>query len=104
MYQQGCFAGGTVLRLAKDLAGNNKGARVLVVCSEITAVTFRGPSEAHLDSLVGQVLFGDGAAAVIVGSDPNLEIEKPMFEIVYMAQTIVPDSEGAIDGTFVKWG
>ncbi|CAN0875563.1 Chalcone synthase 1 [Linum grandiflorum] len=98
MYQQGCFAGGTVLRLAKDLAENNKGARVLVVCSEITAVTFRGPSDAHLDSLVGQALFGDGAAAVIVGSDPNLEIEKPMFEIVYTAQTILPDSEGAIDG------
>ncbi|KAL8486809.1 hypothetical protein ACS0TY_023024 [Phlomoides rotata] len=60
MYQQGCFAGGTVLRLAKDLAENNAGARVLVVCSEITAVTFRGPSDAHLDSLVGQALFGDG--------------------------------------------
>ncbi|KAL4333412.1 hypothetical protein GQ457_07G016330 [Hibiscus cannabinus] len=39
MYQQGCFAGGTVLRVAKDLAENNKGARVLVVCSEITTVT-----------------------------------------------------------------
>ena len=34
MYQQGCFAGGMVLRLAKDLAENNKGARVLMVCSE----------------------------------------------------------------------
>ncbi|KAI3808453.1 hypothetical protein L1987_24404 [Smallanthus sonchifolius] len=45
MYQQGCFGGGTVLRLAKDLAENNKGARVLVVCSEIiSAVTFRGHS------------------------------------------------------------
>ncbi|KAK8653180.1 hypothetical protein V6N13_127190 [Hibiscus sabdariffa] len=66
MYQQGCFAGGTVLRLAKDLAENNKGARVLVVCSEITAVTLRGPSDTHLDSLVGQALFGDGAAAIII--------------------------------------
>ncbi|TVU06556.1 hypothetical protein EJB05_49779, partial [Eragrostis curvula] len=65
LYQQGCFAGGTVLRVAKDLAENNRGARVLVVCSEITAVTFRGPSESHLDSLVGQALFADGAAAVI---------------------------------------
>ncbi|KAJ8763903.1 hypothetical protein K2173_003685 [Erythroxylum novogranatense] len=97
MYQQGCFAGGTVLRLAKDLAENNKGARVLVVCSEITAVTFRGPSDTHLDSLVGQALFGDGAAAVIVGSDP-LPVEKPMFELVSTAQTILPDSDGAIDG------
>ncbi|KAF6165241.1 hypothetical protein GIB67_030423 [Kingdonia uniflora] len=98
MYQQGCFAGGTVLRLAKDLAENNAGARVLVVCSEITAVTFRGPSDSHLDSLVGQALFGDGAAAVIVGADPDLSVERPLFELVSAGQTILPDSEGAIDG------
>ncbi|WCJ40255.1 Chalcone synthase [Euphorbia peplus] len=98
MYQQGCFAGGTVLRMAKDLAENNKGARVLVVCSEITAVTFRGPSDTHLDSLVGQALFGDGAGALIVGADPDTSIERPLFELVSAAQTILPDSEGAIDG------
>ncbi|KAK3027220.1 hypothetical protein RJ639_041638 [Escallonia herrerae] len=40
MYQQGCFAGGTVFRLAKDLAENNAGARVLVIYSENTVVTF----------------------------------------------------------------
>nr|ABY68457.1 chalcone synthase [Ipomoea batatas]GMD65671.1 chalcone synthase [Ipomoea batatas] len=97
MYQQGCFAGGTVLRLAKDLAENNKGARVLIVCSEITVVTFRGPSETHLDSLVGQALFGDGAAAVIVGADPT-PAEKPLFQLVSAAQTLAPDSCGAIDG------
>ncbi|KAE8653792.1 Chalcone synthase 1 [Hibiscus syriacus] len=68
MYQQGCFAGGTVLRVAKDLAENNK------------------------------ALFGDGAAAVIIGSDPVLQIEKPLFELVSAAQTILPDSDGAIDG------
>ncbi|PNY00475.1 chalcone synthase [Trifolium pratense] len=96
MYQQGCFGGGTVLRLAKDLAENNKGARVLVVCSEVTAIAFCGPSETHLENLVGQALFGDGAAAVIVGSDLLPEIEKPLFEIVKTAQTFVPDSEGAI--------
>ncbi|KEH24518.1 Chalcone synthase 1 [Medicago truncatula] len=98
MYQQGCFAGGTGLRLANDLAENNKGARVLVVCSEVTAVTFRGPSDTHLDSLVGQALFGVRAAALIVGSDPVPEIEKPIFEMVWTSQTIAPDSEGAIDG------
>ncbi|MCL7052135.1 hypothetical protein MKW94_004377 [Papaver nudicaule] len=98
MYQQGCFAGGTVMRLAKDLAENNAGARVLVVCSEITAVTFRGPADTHLDSLVGQALFGDGAGAMIIGADPDMTVERPLFQIVSAAQTILPDSHGAIDG------
>nr|AMQ09637.1 2-pyrone synthase [Gerbera hybrid cultivar]CAA62683.1 chalcone sythase [Gerbera hybrid cultivar] len=96
MYQQGCSAGGMVLRLAKDLAENNKGSRVLVVCCEITAIIFRGPNENHLDSLVGQALFGDGAAALIVGSDPDLATERPLFEIVSTDQTILPDSEKAM--------
>ncbi|CAJ1974292.1 unnamed protein product [Sphenostylis stenocarpa] len=98
LYHQGCYAGGTVLRLAKDLAENNAGARVLVVCSEITVVTFRGPCETHLDSLVGQALFGDGASSVIVGSDPDTSIERPLFHLVSASETILPNSEGAIEG------
>eukprot|EP00249_Psilotum_nudum_P017019 c26111_g1_i1 orf=207-1427(+) len=98
LYQQGCFGGGTALRVAKDLAENSKGARVLVVCSEITAVTFRGPSETHLDSLVGQALFSDGAAALIVGSDPISNVEKPCFQMHWTGSNILPESDGAIDG------
>ncbi|PHU01442.1 Chalcone synthase F [Capsicum chinense] len=98
MYQQGCFGGGAVLRLAKDLTENNKGARVLVVCAEITVVTFHGPSDTDLDVLVGQVLFGDGAAAVIIGSDPILEVEKPLFELVSATQTLIPDTRYAVYG------
>ncbi|KAL4366426.1 hypothetical protein GQ457_05G011650 [Hibiscus cannabinus] len=104
MYQQGCFAGGTVLRLAKDLAENNKGARVLVVCSEITAVTFRGPSDTHLDFLVGHALLGDGAAAIIVGADPDAKIEHPLFQLVSAAQTILPSSDGVINGQLREVG
>ncbi|QCD95845.1 chalcone synthase [Vigna unguiculata] len=44
MYQQGCFVGGTVLCLAKDMAENNKSACVFIVYSEITTVTFHDPS------------------------------------------------------------
>ncbi|GAB4826154.1 Chitin synthase, class 2 [Ancistrocladus abbreviatus] len=96
IYQQGCYAGGTVLRIAKDVAENNKGARILVVCSEITAIFFRGPSEHHMDSLVGQTLFGDGAAALIIGSDVDESIEKPLYELISASQTLVPDSEDAM--------
>ncbi|KAK8923762.1 Bibenzyl synthase [Platanthera zijinensis] len=59
LYQQGCFAGGTTLRLAKCLAESRKGARVLVVCAETTTVLFRAPSEEHQDDLVTQALFAD---------------------------------------------
>ncbi|KAI4305084.1 hypothetical protein L6164_028473 [Bauhinia variegata] len=45
LYHQGRFAGGTMLRLAKDFAENNARARVLVVCSEMTLVLFRRPCE-----------------------------------------------------------
>lgn len=98
LYHQGCFAGATVLRVAKDLAENNPGSRVLAVCCEITIVGFRGMDDVHFDNLIGQALFGDGAAAVIVGTDPIEGQEKPLFELLRTAQSIVPDSEGAIRG------
>nr|Q9FSC2.1 RecName: Full=Probable acridone synthase 3; AltName: Full=Acridone synthase III [Ruta graveolens]CAC14056.2 putative acridone synthase [Ruta graveolens] len=98
IYQQGCYAGGTVLRLAKDLAENNKGSRVLVVCSELTAPTFRGPSPDAVDSLVGQALFADGAAALVVGADPDSSIERALYYLVSASQMLLPDSDGAIEG------
>ncbi|GAB4848615.1 Chitin synthase, class 2 [Ancistrocladus abbreviatus] len=81
LYQQGCFAGGTVLRMAKDIAENNRGARVLVVCCEITAIGFCSPSETRPDSMVGQVLVGDGAVAAIVGADLDESIEWPLYQM-----------------------
>ena len=98
LYLLGCYGGGTVLRIAKDLAENNKGARVLVVCSEITTLMFRGPSDTCMDTLVGQALFGDGASAVIVGADPVAEVETPWFELHWTGSEILPDSDGALGG------
>ncbi|KGN47683.1 hypothetical protein Csa_018298 [Cucumis sativus] len=40
----GCFVAGTALRLPTDLAENNAGARVLVVCVDVTTICFHGPS------------------------------------------------------------
>ncbi|KAK4425337.1 Chalcone synthase [Sesamum alatum] len=97
LYQQGCSGGGAALRMAKDLAENNEGARVLVVCSEmIMIMNFRGPGEDHWQNLVGHMLLGDGAAAVIVGSNPMVGTEKPLFQLVSAAQTIIPGSDGAV--------
>ncbi|KAK4856227.1 hypothetical protein QYF36_015430 [Acer negundo] len=59
---------------------------------------------AHFDNLVGQVLFGDAAFAIIIGVDPILGLEKPLFELVSTAQTILPNSNGSIEGHLCEVG
>ncbi|RLN33685.1 bisdemethoxycurcumin synthase-like [Panicum miliaceum] len=103
----GCSAGCAALRLAKDLAENNRGARVLVACVELTITSFRGLHEGdNFDTLIPQALFGDGAGAV-VGADAMPPVERPLFEMVYASQALIPGSEqllnmrlgeGGIDG------
>nr|QOU08773.1 CHS2 [Triadica sebifera] len=98
IYQNGCYAGALALSLAKDIAENNIGSRVLVVCSENMTVCFHAPSQTHLDILVGSAIFGDGAAAIIVGANPNPIKEHPLFALVSTSQTIIPESEDGIVG------
>ncbi|VAI69968.1 unnamed protein product [Triticum turgidum subsp. durum] len=91
----GCFAGCAALRLAKDLAENNRGARVLVACVELMSVAgFRGPTEGEdwVNNLIRNTVFGDGAGAVIVGADAVEPVERPLFEMVSASQTVVPDT------------
>ncbi|KAL6657999.1 hypothetical protein ACP70R_005779 [Stipagrostis hirtigluma subsp. patula] len=97
LYHNGCFAGAAAMRLAKDLAENNHGARVLVVCAELTIMLFRGPKEGCLQTLIDQGLFGDGAGAVIVGADPMTPIEQPLFEMVLASQAVIPYSAHALN-------
>ncbi|KAJ3701132.1 hypothetical protein LUZ61_004837 [Rhynchospora tenuis] len=104
MFYSGCFAGGTVLRMAKDLAENNPGARVLAICVESNLSYFRGPSEESIEMLLAQGLFGDGAGAIIVGSDPDSSVERPLFEILSSGQTIIPGTAEAIHGCLEEAG
>ncbi|OEL13221.1 Bisdemethoxycurcumin synthase, partial [Dichanthelium oligosanthes] len=104
----GCSAGCAALRLAKDLAENNRGARVLVACVELTITSFRAPRDGDsFDTLIPQALFGDGAGAVVVGADAVHPAERPLFEMVSASQALIPGSEqllnmrlgeGGIDG------
>ncbi|KAL2630813.1 hypothetical protein R1flu_015499 [Riccia fluitans] len=58
----------------------------------------------HLDNLVGSAIFVDGAACVIIGSDPEPELEKPQFEIHWSGETILPESDDAIEGRLTEAG
>ncbi|KAL6622569.1 hypothetical protein ACP70R_032448 [Stipagrostis hirtigluma subsp. patula] len=97
LYMGGCSSGSAALRVAKDIAENNRGARVLVACAELTLVLFRAPHVDHADALVMQALFGDGAGAVVVGADP-VSVEQPDFEMVSASQAMMPESNHAAVG------
>ncbi|VAI21690.1 unnamed protein product [Triticum turgidum subsp. durum] len=100
----GCSGGGRALQLAKELAENNRGARVLVACSELTLIGFYGPQEGRLDTILGNGIFGDGAGAVIVGADPVDCIERPLFEMAFATQTTIPETENEITTRLMKGG
>ncbi|CAK9238274.1 unnamed protein product [Sphagnum jensenii] len=104
MYQIGCSGGAAVLRVAKDLAENNKGARVLVVCSEGTALGFVPPNEDKPEELVETALFGDGAVCVIVGADPIPKVDRPLFELLWAGECFVPESDKAVYGDLTEVG
>ena len=65
---------------------------------------FHGPSETHLDILIGQALFADGAGATIIGANPDISIEHPLFELIWAQQSIIPDSECGIVGHIREMG
>ncbi|KAF2565186.1 hypothetical protein F2Q68_00028095 [Brassica cretica] len=91
------------LRVAKDIAENNPGSRVLLTTSETTILGFRPPNKARPYDLVGAALFGDGAAAVIIGADP-LPSESPFMELHYAVQQFVPGTQTVIDGRLTEEG
>lgn len=100
LYMLGCYAGITALRVAKDLAENNPGSRILICCSELAAPTFRAPNEKHPYDIVGTALFGDGAAGVIVGALPTVtSVEHPLYNIHWVGEVLAPDSDKIIEGT-----
>ncbi|CAI9765158.1 unnamed protein product [Fraxinus pennsylvanica] len=104
LYFLGCYGGVTGLRVAKDIAENNPGSRVLLTTSETTILGFRPPSKDRPYDLVGAALFGDGAAAVIIGTDPILGKEMPFIELNYAIQQFLPGTHDVIDGRLSEEG
>ncbi|XP_073102052.1 type III polyketide synthase B isoform X1 [Elaeis guineensis] len=100
----GCSGGVAGLRVAKDLAENNPGSRVLLATSETTIVGFRPPSADRPYDLVGVALFGDGAGAAVLGVDPIPGAETALFELHSAVQRYLPGTEKTIDGRLTEEG
>ncbi|KAK7264093.1 hypothetical protein RJT34_31696 [Clitoria ternatea] len=104
LYFAGCSGGVAGLRVAKDIAENNPGSRVLLATSETTIIGFKPPSLDRPYDLVGVALFGDGAGAIMIGSNPILETERPLFELHTAVQEFLPNTEKKIDGRLTEEG
>ncbi|GAV60300.1 Chal_sti_synt_N domain-containing protein/Chal_sti_synt_C domain-containing protein [Cephalotus follicularis] len=104
LYFMGCSGGVTGLRVAKDIAENNPGSRILLATSETTIIGFKPPSADRPYDLVGVALFGDGAGAMIIGTDPVPDSERPLFELHTAIQNFLPDTEKTIDGRLTEEG
>lgn len=103
LYFSGCSGGVAGLRVAKDIAENNPGSRVLLATSETTIIGYKPPSVNRPYDLVGVALFGDGAGAMIIGSKPT-GLENPLFELHTAIQNFLPDTEKVIDGRLTEEG
>jgi len=63
----GCYAAIHGLKMADAICRSEQNAKVLVVCTELCTLHFQ--KETTIDSIASSLLFGDGAAAVLVTND-----------------------------------
>jgi predicted naringenin-chalcone synthase len=68
----GCYAAIHALKMADNICRADDKAAVLIVCTELCTIHFQ--KDCEMDSIASGLLFGDGAAAVLVTGD-NTETE-----------------------------
>ena len=86
----GCAAGAMALSRAADFIRSNPGANVLIISVELPSLTFQRKDISQAN-LISSILFGDGAAAVIVTGQ-----DKPGPRILVTETYTFPDSLGAM--------
>jgi predicted naringenin-chalcone synthase len=67
----GCYAAIHALKMADAICKNEKKAKVLITCTELCTLHFQ--KEATMDNIASSLLFGDGAAAVLITADDDKE-------------------------------
>jgi predicted naringenin-chalcone synthase len=64
----GCYAAVHAMKLADAFCKSDAQANVLIVCTELCTLHFQ--KESTIDNITSSLLFGDGAAAILISSDP----------------------------------
>jgi len=85
----GCFGAFRGLAMADAFAQQNPKNRILVVCTELCSLHIQ--TEFSLNNIIGNALFADGSAAVIVGTQAR-DGEQALWEIEHCMFFALPDS------------
>jgi predicted naringenin-chalcone synthase len=84
----GCYAAFNALKIADSVCRSDASAKVLIVCTELCTLHFQ--KEVTEDNLLANALFADGAAAMLVESQPtpgwNLGMETFHNALAYNGQ------------------
>jgi len=86
----GCAAGAMAISRAADFIKSNPGANVLIIAVELPSLTFQRKDISQAN-LISSILFGDGAAAVVVTGQ-----NKPGPRVLVTETYTFPDSLGAM--------
>ncbi|MCW8931263.1 MAG: type III polyketide synthase [Gammaproteobacteria bacterium] len=86
----GCMAAFNGLSAAQALAAEDPKNRVLIVCTELCTLHYHRSEKR--ETLLGHVLFGDGAACAIVGNTPT-EKETPLWRFENKASWLLDDTQ-----------
>lgn len=89
----GCFGTFRALAIANAIALQDPAHRILIVSTELCSLHIQ--PDLQIDTLVGNALFADGAAAMLVGAQPTKN-EKPLWEIVRCASMAIENSPDAM--------
>ncbi|NOT75433.1 MAG: type III polyketide synthase [Cyclobacteriaceae bacterium] len=65
----GCYAAFNALKIGRAVCNSDPDAKVLIVCTELCTIHFQ--KENTEDNMLANALFADGAAAVLVESNPR---------------------------------
>lgn len=86
----GCFGAFKGLAIAKAIAKEDPKNRILLVCTELCSLHFQSTKTS--ETFVSNALFGDGAAAALIGCLPKKE-ERSLFTIENTASFVLEESE-----------
>src|SRR3974390_3529140 len=86
----GCAAGAMSISRAADFIKSNPGANVLIIAVELPSLTFQRKDISQAN-LISSILFGDGAAAVLVTGQ-----DKPGQRVLVSETYTFPDSLGGV--------